>query len=213
MLSQKNLINNFKIFEKQGNYVKPKVLILTLSSKVYQENFLNYTENYYRHELCYDVINRGVEIRLNPFTGNLVNPITNCEQLTKSAKNVLERCRNLTSLKLVFATHSFYCWFFSNRIKTENECYSAVASFILDLEKDFGTHVTDIILDGCHTASELVENELNQRYAIEEEYLLRNNLDSAEYYGLENKCPARKLSLYEKKKFQKKMYSDLLAIL
>lgn len=194
-MAKKDSVNK-NFFEKQSNYVKPKVLIITLSSKLYQENFLNYTENYYRHELGYDVVNRGNEIRLNPFGGNIVNPITNLDQQTKASRCVLERCRNQNELKLVFATHSFYCWFFSNRITTENDCYQYVASFIYDLERNFKANITDIILDGCHTASEINDIELNERHEIERETLTRNHLDTSDSYGLENKCPARKLSLY-----------------
>ena len=188
--------SNEGIFEKQTSYIKPKLLIITLASKVFQENFVNYSENYYRHELSYDAINKGVEIRLNPFSGSLVNPVTNCEQITKATKTVLDRCRNSTNLKLVFATHSFYCWFFSNRISTEDACYPAVASFVYDLETDYNTIVTDIILDGCHTACEIYDEELRQRKDRENEYIMRGELDLTDRYGLENKCPTRKLSTH-----------------
>lgn len=192
--SRKNGLNG-KLFEKQSNYIRTKLLIITLSSKVYQENFLNYTENYYRHELGYDVVNKGVEIRLNPFSGNLVNTITNLDQLTKASKRVLERCKNQNNLKLVFATHSFYCWFFSNRIGTENDCYQYVSSFIYDLENIYDVDVVDIVLDGCHTASEINDIEFRERCEIEREALNRNKYEITDFYGLENKCPARKLSL------------------
>jgi len=67
---------------------------------------------------------------------------------------------------------------------------------VYDLEKEYNTNVTDIILDGCHSASEIYDMELNERYDVEREYLIRNQLDETDSYGLENKCPARKLSTY-----------------